>query len=237
MTGYLKWQNSKFFLVNESSEYHIDNIEKINRDDAGYIEFGIGKKWQIAYLNSKRTKCIFLFSEDGIHWEKYPEGPENNHIDVNEDSYLIYPHFNSVAILKRQKKLFYIYIDNNWKIFPIPDSINYIDIETDKSFLAVGSKPPVRVYNSKMEIACFQKRKNSDSWNEVPIIMKSWWNASKTIKMGGFDQLQYADTRKIPYLFTSECAWWLDDPSWFLFIEQEDGTFYAHRLKNLQIDM
>lgn len=52
-----------------------------------------------------------------------------------------------------------------------------------------------------------------------------------TINNGGFSELCFADTRTEPYVFASECEWFLDDGSWFVFLKQPDGKFYAHRLK------
>ncbi|HEX3048283.1 MAG TPA: hypothetical protein VHY08_26260, partial [Bacillota bacterium] len=212
------------------------DVGKIGFEDIRQLKFQVDQHWQLALLKDKKTKCEFWSSKEGKNWTRYPEGPDNNRIDLDEDWYFLYPHFNSVAILRKQKKLFDIYSDNQWQSFSVPEGTRWIDLEPNGSLLAVGSKPAIRVKNAKEEVACWRKEKGSVRWEEKPIVMDSWWNASKIIEMGGFGQLQEADTRMEPYVFASECSWFLDDASWFIYVKLPSGKFYGHRLRHLVLD-
>jgi hypothetical protein len=233
--GYLKWQNEELTLVDGSQPTKLD-IGKVGLEDIRQIKFQADQHWQLAILKDHKTKCEFWSSKEGKHWSRYPEGPENNRIDLDEDWYFLYPHFNSVAILKKRKKLFYIYTENQWQTFSLPDGVEWIDLERGGNFLAVGAKPAIRVKNAKEEVACWRKEKGGAIWEEKPIVMDSWRNASKVIQMGGFQRLREADTRMEPYVFASECSWFLDDNSWFIYVKLPNGKFLGYRLRQLVLD-
>jgi hypothetical protein len=234
--GYLEWRDEKLTLVYGSEPIQLD-IGKVPFDDVKYVKLAVDKIWQLALIKEHKTKYEFWFSQNGRDWKPYPDNPENHQINLDEDWYFLYPYCNSVAITKRQNKVLDIYFEGKWQKFSLPEGARWVNIEPDGGFLAVGSRSAIRVKNLKKEVACWRKSPESLEWEENPIIMCSWWNAYRTIEMGGFEQFEEADARMEPYVFASECSCFLDDRSWFIFIKLPNGKFYAHRLPKLMVDL
>ncbi|HYH04426.1 MAG TPA: hypothetical protein VEC37_15145, partial [Bacillota bacterium] len=233
--GYLEWRDERLSIITDSDSTILD-IGEVAFEDISYIKFEVEKYYQLAIIRKRQQKCEFWFSKDGLDWCNYPDFPGNNNINLDKDWYFLYPHVNSVGLIRNFGKIFNVCHDNKWESFALPGRIKSIDIKPDLNFLAVGSQPAKRVKNLKEEIACWRKKPNDWEWEEVPITMNSWWNAYKTIQMGGFSELMEVNAQVQPYIFASECSWFLDDQSWFVYLQLLNGKFYAYRLGNLMID-
>ena len=128
-----------------------------------------------------------------------------------------------------------MFFDNKWKTCNIPNGVKWIDINNNLTYYAVGSKPSVKIKNQERQIACWRKDNNIEKWDEVPIIMNSWWNTFKTIQNDGFLELCMADTYSEPLVFVAEYPYFLDNISWFLYVQQKNNKFKAYQLKDKQL--
>ncbi|MBW4600811.1 MAG: hypothetical protein KME29_14725 [Calothrix sp. FI2-JRJ7] len=222
--GWLCWHNKQLILAENNGQVRICVNEQMPENQTDEIGFAVGKSWQLA-LPGEQQPQLFI-SLDGIMWQSLPPAPLQG--SKKDAAVRLHPNYNLLSII--EPRFFHFYkFGETWQTLPLPDGAIWVDAGADSEWWAVGSQPATRVQNANQEVAAWRKSAFDEIW--VPIsIRTSWWEAYHTISNGGFEKLRAVNAQQQPVVFASECAWFLEDPSWFLFTSKPTGEFAIQRL-------
>lgn len=79
------------------------------------------------------------------------------------------------------------------------------------------------------EGAVWHLARAGDAWATVPVPLNAKVRR-RTIEDGGLASFQGGDIDSEPLVLVSQCDWFFDDPSMFLFTRKPSGEFHVHRL-------
>lgn len=222
--GWLWWERGRLRLSSDGQGYGVPDLEVPTEQLAG-IGFGVDRYWELAVPGPAGPR--FWWSRDGAGWRELPAPPRGF---SSEAAYGLVPRLGGLFIVEPgwlQVKR----VDEDWATLPLPDGAIWAGLGADGALWAVGSRPAVRVRNAPREAAAWHRERGAESWKAVEL-RAPWWDAYRAIQGGGFEQLRAVDATAHPVVLGSECAWFLEDPSWFLFVARADGRWTIQRLPN-----
>ncbi|HEV7590720.1 MAG TPA: hypothetical protein VGO40_21600 [Longimicrobium sp.] len=217
--GWLGWTDGRLRLVADGAGVVAEPVGDLPRERLGEVGFAVGRTWQLLLPGAGPPRL--LVSNDGAGWTALPPPPVRGPASVG-----LHPDSGRVAVVEAGW-LHAWELAGGWRTLPLPGGAVWVGEGTDGEWWAVGSRPSRRVRGSDREAAAW--RGAGGEWTSVAV-RPSWCDAYRAIESGGFETLQAADARAEPVVLASECAWFLEDPSWFLFTSRGDGRFAVQRL-------
>lgn len=222
--GWLCWQDERLLVVTGEGQIRSQLQEPVPIDRLDEIGFAVGKSWQLVLPGQDGPH--FFISPDGTTWQSVPSPPVQHH--QPELSIGLHPAANCVSVIDGEVLHFYG-VTRTWQRVSLPAGAIWASAEREDIWWAVGSRPSQRVRTADREVALWRWGGAGYDWIDIAI-QASWWDAYHAIRDGGFEQLRAVDARSSPLVLASECAWFLDDPSWFLFVRLPSGKFAIQRL-------
>lgn len=220
--GWLGWRDGRLVVVADGGRVVGEPPGEISREHLGEIGFAVGRSWQL--LLPPATALRVLASADAAAWLELPSIPV--HGPPNRAVVGLHPDSQRVSVV--EPRWLHAWEEHGgWRTLPLPEGAVWVGEGTEGEWWAVGHRPAERVRGADREVAAW--RRSGDAWTPVPI-RAAWRDAFRAIRDGGFESLRAIDARAEPVVLASECAWFLDDPSWFLFTARPTGSFAIQRL-------
>ncbi len=195
----------------------LDGLE----DGAGEIALAPGAHWLLA------SEALGVWcSADGLAWRPLPPPPR----PLAMDALGLHPHLGAASLFGDGPTL--IGTEAGWTELGLPHGATWLGADKDGHFWAVGSRPATRVKGVEREAAYWQQ--DGTDWVEQPVRLP-WLDAARAIGGGGLESFSAIDALGDPLVLGSQCAWFLDDPSWFLFALRNDGRFRVTRLRDRRL--
>lgn len=119
----------------------------------------------------------------------------------------------------------------DWSSRPLPThmDVRAVSFDTELGLWAAGAVPSRRIAGASTEAAVrYQRSSSTDYESRSPRL--GVVRAFQIISHGGLESLRGIDAEGDPLLATSDCAWFADDPSSFLFARRPRGRWTAARL-------
>ena len=224
--GWLCWEPDRLFWRSETKDTIAELEASIPFERVREIGFTAGETWQLVIPSGDGYR--FFIGPNGPNWTVLQVVMPNGELDQARP--LLQPHAGVVALVEWERNHLTVgTLGDGWRGRSLPLGARWAGVDTDGLWWAVGSKPSSRIPTADREVALWRDE-GSDSWREEYVRLTSWWRAVQIIRKGGFEELQAINAAGEPLIVASQCAWFLDDPSWFLFVRRNDGRFYGQRL-------
>jgi len=226
--GWLCWKKDCLDLVNQDNLVESRLYENIQRDRLQKVGFAVDLWWLLMLPTPKGLEL--LISSDGKLWEKLPEIPVTN--NAHSPVVKLDPQAGLFLVVEL-KQVHFCGADRVWRSLPLPEGATWVEVGTNSEWWAIGSQPSNRngLLKTDREVALWYRAGLDNEWINLPI-RASWWDTYWAIQDGGFEELQGIHAKGNPLVLASECAWFLDDPSWFLFTQKSTGEFAIQKLLN-----
>lgn len=220
--GWLVWTEGRLAMWMDDAVVPLEGPGVVSREAAALCGFSVGHRWLLV-LPGPRAPAIW-WSEDGLRWHAFADLPVHG---PTIDQVGFHPRAGLVTVVHEQT--LFVGREGAWSSIDLPVGASWVGASADGGWWAIGSRSAQCLRGAVREVAVWRRPAEADTWQEVPVSL-SWWDAWLTREMGGFEKLKGVDANGEPVVFASECTWFLDDPSWFLFARLPSGRFSVKRL-------
>lgn len=221
--GWLTWGKDQLHLINDKGLTHTFDFP-IAAKLIDRVGFAVEYTWQLAIPTENDIQL--LVSTNGKLWHHLPKAPL--HGSIMRTAVGLHPYAERISIIETGQFHFYG-AGQGWQTQSLPDGADWIGTGIDGQWWAVGSQPSTRIRVGDQEIAVWRCTETERVWEAIHI-QTSWRDAYRTIRDGGFEKISAVNAQSNPIVLASECAWFLEDPSWFLFTQKSSGQFAVQRL-------
>ncbi|MGH7491684.1 MAG: hypothetical protein ACREOO_04760 [bacterium] len=173
-------------------------------------------------------RTLFMrVKEQGYTLTPVPSVPGNGPLALSNGRI----HGSDLVTVIDGKRLLFLGADQYWHERALPHDITTRDISFDPTggLWIAGAVPSHRIPNASSEVAIRYQALETAAF-EACSPRLSFLAAAKTIQHGGLETLRMIDVEGEPLIATSDCSWFLDDPSSFLFVCKEKDHWRVERL-------
>lgn len=127
--------------------------------------------------------------------------------------------------------LFFLGADKCWyrRVLPTDITVNDVSFDPYGGLWLAGKVASRRIPNAKNEVAIRYQAPGTTSFDSRSPRL-DLLTAAKTIRDGGLEELYAINAEGKPLVAISNCAWFVDDPSSFLFLHSDRGYWNVKRL-------
>jgi hypothetical protein len=216
--------------VAETGEAVAELDERVPADRLADVGFATDRTWQLVLPDGEGYR--FFVGRDGPSWTELARVAPSGASDQADP--LLQAHRPAVALVEWEDGWLHVGTpDDGWHRRELPSGGRWAGVDAHGWWWVVGSKPSTRIPDADREIALW--REEASGWTQVRVRPASWVQAYRTIRNGGFEQLRAIDAAADPFVLASQCAWFHDDPSWFLFTRRDGDRFHVRRLRHRRL--
>jgi len=130
-------------------------------------------------------------------------------------------------LLSIDNKTHYFFSSNQWSQINLPDNAEHITMDKNGELLSIGK----HAYKKNESILFYWIKSNENcDWNKFQIGIESFWQELKTRWAGGLYSLDNIYKFDNQVFLVSQCAWFFEDPSCFVFFKDTyKKKFFVHR--------
>lgn len=128
----------------------------------------------------------------------------------------------------------YVGTPAGWTSTDVPEGTLWVALGEAGVVWAVGSRLSNRIPGAAREAAAWRRAHWGRPWELVPVSL-SFWDALRAVRGGGYEAFRAVNAGKSSVVFASECAWFVDDLSSFLYVWHEGGRCTMQRLRDRQL--
>jgi hypothetical protein len=127
--------------------------------------------------------------------------------------------------------LYFLNTDMRWNRRILPNDITTYDVSFDPAggLWVVGKAPSLKIPHFESKIAIRYQHSELTTFESHSLRPKIL-SLVKAMLNGGLEQLHTIDAEDNPVVTISDCAWFVDDPSSFLFLRSSSGQWDVRRL-------
>lgn len=226
--GCLTWFNGTLASQTGEAITEYTFVGEVSKELRQSVCFTVDKQWQLAIPTEKGPHV--WTSSDGHDWKSIGlpsiHQPKMAHVVLEAGS-------EQAAII--EPDWLHIWDKNRWKSEPLPKGADWAGADMNGNWWAVGSQPSSKNKMEEHEVAAWFLEQLGSEWEPIDIRPASWWQSIKVVGGGGFYSLSAINAKGTPLILASECAWFVEDPSWFIFTQESNGRFTIQKLPRLGI--
>ena len=226
--GWLLWEDSTLSLKTAKEIIPLVFLGQISKEMRDVVCMSVSQQWQLA-IPTEKGPCLWV-SSNGRDW-KHTGNPSLN--TPSEANIVLEARLGQAAIV--EPGWVHIFDGDTWNQEKKPKGAGWAGLGRDGSWWVVGAQSSTRIKTADHEVAAWKRDTKGAPWKRIEIQPASWWQGVRTIARGGFGSLSAIDAMEDPLILASECEWFADDPSWFVFRQREDGRFHIQRLPRIAI--
>lgn len=224
--GWLLWKENRLHVVDDGTEIAIEGPGEIGAAVVDDLAFTVARYGLLAFPRGQSVSCWRSEAGDVSKFLELPPMPDRGEMtDLG-----LHPRYGIITMLRGGIAL--VGDHARWSSNEVPEGTRWVAFDDAGALWAAGSRPSERVPGARTEIAAW-RRDPGGAWRDVPISL-SFFDALKAIRGGGFESLSGIDPSIEPVVLAAECAWPLDDPSWFLYVRHA-GKFTVQKLRGRRL--
>ena len=227
--GWLAWKRDRLWLVGDGEESLLRGPGDLDRAASEGLAFAIDRFGLIAFRASEGLSCWRSESDDPSTFHPLPPLPAKSPASTDVG---LHPRHGSVSVLLG--RTFHVGTPAGWSSTEVPEGTLWVGLDDVGDLWAVGSRPSERIPGATREASAWRRRQPSDQWEQVPISF-SFLDAFRIVRSGGYEAFRGVEAGISSAVFASECAWFMDDPSSFLYVWREGGRCTVQRLRDRQL--
>lgn len=144
-------------------------------------------------------------------------------------------HQDAVTALNHDR-LYVLGTHGEWQPRPLPEGMHAQDVSFDHSggLWVAGAVPSLRLPGAAQEmVLVYQPAPGQAFQARTPRL--SLVSTAAAIQAGGMQRLRLVDAEAEPLVAVADCAWFMDDPSSFIFVRSHSGRWRVRRLAERSI--